>query len=292
VKLIFSRKGFDAKYGGCASPIFENDAMVSLPIPAPSQINYGDIWYDGAPLARHVAALTRGRIGASHTAHLDPDLRRDAFARHRGWRALFGQSDAAASHLQRMGVGPGDLFLFFGWFRRVERAGDGLRYRRDEPDLHVIFGWMQVGAAFAVTDALAAKLPWAAYHPHLSDERARRVNTLYAASDRLDSLELDLPGAGVFPSFRSELCLTETRRYRGRSMWRLPRWLGYRTRSPLSRHGDRTRWRTRRDHVELRTVPVGQEFVLDLDWYPESRAWLRDLICGACPIGPRRNASG
>ncbi len=282
MKLILSRKGFDAKYGGCASPIFEDDAMVSLPIPAPSQISYAGVSYDGASLARHVEELTRGRIGGDATAHLDPDLRRDALAhRTRGWRPLFGQSDAAARHLERLGVGPGDLFLFFGWFRRVTRNNGALRYVRDAPDLHVIFGWLQIGAAHNVDDALAARLPWAAYHPHLSDGRARRLNKLYIASDRLDSLGLDLPGAGALPRFRPELCLTKLEPYRGRSIWRLPRWMRYCAVAPLSRHADRARWRRFHDHVELRTVPVGQEFVLDLDAYRQARAWLRNLVGAA-----------
>jgi hypothetical protein len=289
MKLIFSRKGFDATYGECPSPIFEDDAMLSLPIPAPSQITYADISYDGAPLGHCVEALTRGRIGADATAHLDPDLRRDALARRsRGWRPLFGQADAAARHLERHGVGPGDLFLYFGWFRRVERSGGTLRYVRGAPDLHVIFGWLQIGAVHEANRALAARLPWAAYHPHLSDGRARRRNTLYIASARLDALGLDLPGAGVFPRFRPELCLTKTEPYRGRSIWRLPRWLGDRADAPLSRHGDRARWRSYGDHIELRTVPVGQEFVLELHAYPQSRAWLRMLIRGG--RRPKRQA--
>jgi hypothetical protein len=282
MKLILSRKGFDAKYGGCASPIFDDGAMVSLPIPAPSQITYADIRIDGASLARHVESLTRGRIGADATAHLDPDLRRDALAhRARGWRPLFGQSDAAARHLERLGVGPGDLFLFFGWFRRVTRDANRARYARDAPNLHVIFGWMQIGAVHAADRALAARLPWAASHPHLSDGRIRGLNKLYIASDRLDSLGLDLPGAGGFRRFRPELCLTKLAPYRGRSIWRLPRWMCWHADATLSYHRDRARWRTFRDHVELRTAPIGQEFVLDLDAYPESRAWLKRLFRGS-----------
>lgn len=53
-------------------------------------------------------------------AHLDPDLRRDALpTRPNGWRPAFGQSGAAAGHLFNQEVGIGDLFMFFGWFRKT-----------------------------------------------------------------------------------------------------------------------------------------------------------------------------
>ncbi|HEY6420462.1 MAG TPA: hypothetical protein VIX59_15825 [Candidatus Binataceae bacterium] len=283
MKLILSRKGFDAKYGGSASPIFEDESMLSLPIPRPSHLSYAAIRYRGASLAADVTSLSRGRIGGAATAHLDPDLRREAIVRARRWRPIFGQAGAAQSHLANCGVGPGDLFLFFGWFRRVERAGGKLRYVRGAPDLHVVFGWMQIGELHPVTQKLAEEMPWAAYHPHLSDGWDLKNNTIYVASERLSTLGLEIPGAGAFECFRPELCLTHTEPYRGRSTWRLPRWFRYPRGAALSRHGAAERWRGRRDHVELRTVPIGQEFVLDLDLreYPQAREWLTHLIAGA-----------
>ena len=50
--------------------------------------------------------------------------------REPGWRPLFGQEGAAETHLANQGVGTGDVFLFFGLFRPVEKAGDGWRYVR------------------------------------------------------------------------------------------------------------------------------------------------------------------
>lgn len=283
MKLILSRKGFDATYGGCASPIFEDGSMLSLPIPGPSRLSYAAIRHRGAPLAADVNSLSRGRIDGAATAHLDPDLRRDAIGRARQWRPIFGQAGAAQSHLANCGVGVGDLFLFFGWFRRVERVDGMLRYLRGAPDLHVVFGWMQVGQLHPVTEKLANQMPWAAYHPHLSDDRNLKNNTIYVASERLSALGLEIPGSGAVEQFRPELCLTHTEPYRGRSTWRLPRWFRVRRGAVLSRHDAPARWRGRRDHVELRTVPIGQEFVLDLDFEqcPPAREWLRHLVAGA-----------
>ena len=42
-----------------------------------------------------------------------------------GWQPLFGQDSAAETHLRNQGVGTGDIFLFFGLFRRVEQSAHG-----------------------------------------------------------------------------------------------------------------------------------------------------------------------
>jgi hypothetical protein len=277
MKLILSRKGFDASNGGCASPIFGDGTLCPLPIPdASSPISYGDIRdRRGESIARIVEQLTHGRIGANDRAHLDPDLRRNALPRRRGWRPIFGQAGAAAAHLARHQVGAGDVFLFFGWFRRVEQCARGIRFVSGAPDLHMIYGWMQVGEVLGVSTDTAHEIPWAAYHPHLSSVAPYKRNTIFVASSRLDSLGLALPGAGTFSHLRRELCLTASSADGGRSLWKLPRWFYPNGRPALSRHSDRKRWRRHGDTLHLRTVPIGQEFVLDLDFYPEASGWLR-----------------
>jgi hypothetical protein len=283
MKLILSRKGFDASWGGCASPIAEDDSLLSLPIPdRASSIRYRDIrGNNGDSIAPIVAQLSRGRIRAGDRAHLDPDLRSSSLRRLRGWRPLFGQAAAAQAHLARHQVGAGDVFLFFGWFRRVERKSGRFQFVRGAPDLHVIFGWMQVGQVVEVSATTAARMPWAAYHPHLVGTRCYSRNTLYVASPRIDTIGVDLPGGGVFPRFQPRLCLTNLEPYEGRSSWRLPRGINPDGRPALSRHGDCTRWLGGNDFVRLRSVPIGQEFVLDLDAYPEAREWLRDILGSA-----------
>ena len=57
-----------------------------------------------------------------------------------------------------------------------------------------------------VSDALATEIPWAQRHPHLSEPTRYKSNTLYLASERLLSLDLDSPGGGVFDRLRSEPC--------------------------------------------------------------------------------------
>jgi hypothetical protein len=120
VKLVLSRKGFDSSSGGAPSPILPDGTMFSLPVPlARSVKTYNDIrkGRDESTMVRLVEDLTGGNIGRDALAHLDPDLHHAALDRAPGWRPCFGQTDAAQTHLEGCGVGRGDLFLFFGWFR-------------------------------------------------------------------------------------------------------------------------------------------------------------------------------
>ena len=153
MKLVLSRKGFDASSGGNASPILPDATLVSLPIPSPtSPLTYDDVWLGDQSLGPLVEDLTRGRIRAGNGAHLDPDLRECAHDRRPGWRPLFGQDGTAQGHLRNAGVGVGDLFLFFGWFRQVERTATAYRFLRGAPDLHVVFGWLQIAIIVMVED--------------------------------------------------------------------------------------------------------------------------------------------
>jgi Nucleotide modification associated domain 3 len=143
VKIIISRKGFDSANGRVPSPIFADDTMLSLPIPYASGIPYDQI---NSPiegfrcLSEIVEQLARLD---DRPAHLDPDLDPGSIARLEGWRGILGQSSGAQTHLDNNLVGPGDLFLFFGLFRRVKsNAGDRLRFVADEPRRHVLFGWL------------------------------------------------------------------------------------------------------------------------------------------------------
>lgn len=253
MKLILSRKGFDSTAGGAASPILPDGSMVSLPIPdARSVVRYRDLG-----LGALVEDLTHRRVRAAARAHADPDLARGAF----------GQEGAAQTVLARAGVGPGDLFLYFGWFRRAEPRDGRWRYVTGAPDLHVLWGWLQIGAVMDPADAPG----WAASHPHVA-HRARRHNTLYLARPTL-TLAAGMPGAGTFARFADALVLTRPGSPR-RSLWSLPacfdRALGY--------HAAASRWRRRGDRVELQSVARGQEFVLDLAARPAAADWLADLF--------------
>lgn len=277
MKLILSRKAFDSGTGKVANPILDDGSMIPMPIPdKQSPIRYKDVTVAGQDLGKVAAELTNGRTRADHFAHLDPDLIESAYPREPGWRPIFGQVGAAQSVLAREGVGRGDLFLFFGWFRRVTSSGGRLRFVPGAPDLHVLWGWLQVDEVVPVGGV--EHPAWMAYHPHIASPRGRG-NTVYVARDKLvlDGIELDLPGAGVFDHYDDRLRLTKEGS--NRSIWELPSWFAPdSSRPPLGYHSDPDRWRLDGDRVELQSAARGQEFVLDTNWYPEAFGWLRGLL--------------
>jgi hypothetical protein len=144
MKLVVSRKGFDSSFGGCASPIFEDDTFASLPIPDKSgRFRFSDVGGKQriGSIVEDLTSRCRKPSKASDHVHLDPDLRFDSRPRKPGWRPLFGQAEAAQSHLDNYGVTEGDIFLFFGWFRRVEVSNGRFRFKPGAPDVHM-FVWM------------------------------------------------------------------------------------------------------------------------------------------------------
>lgn len=279
MKLILSRKGFDSSAGGKPSPIFPDGLMISLPIPdKASPIAYQDILGNQhASVGELVEDLAKRP--PAHRAHLDPDLSAHALPRMRGWRPIFGQEGAAEKHLENHGVGAGDVFVFFGRFRRVERTAARWQYVRSCRPVHVIFGWLQVAEMVPVCE-WPSGAKWAHYHPHFHRQR-HEANVIYVAAERLALPGLKssaIPGAGLFPCFTRQLQLTEPS-CRRTSRWLLPECFDPKDRrSVLTYHGDQSRWRKVKDGVMLKAASRGQEFVLDCDDYPEAVNWLRELM--------------
>lgn len=280
MKLIFSRKGFDSSAGGVPSPIFPDGRMVSLPIPdKKSVVNYGEITYENGSLGPLVQGLTGGRIPSNYRAHIDPDIVHDSLPRQPGWRPLFGQTGQAQSHLRNNNVGPGDLFLFFGLFRRVEMLNGSYTWMRDARPCHVIWGWLQVAEVLHLKNSRSQVYEWAQYHPHFN-RGADPNNVVYVARRHLQIGEVteSLPGAGTFPLFslRRQLTAPHAKKV---SIWELPGWFyPGENRKSLTYHSDIQRWKKRADRTELISVARGQEFVLDCDEYPEAIQWAYDLI--------------
>lgn len=277
MRLILSRKGFDSSAGKKPNLITEDGALVPLPIPdKTSGVPYDAIASPAGPLGQVVPTLTRDRSRADHFAHLDPDLDRRSMRRSRGWRPSFGQAGAAQGALAKAGVGKGDLFLFFGWFRQSHGHGQAIELERGAPDLHVVFGWLRVGRVIDLGSEDAPR--WAADHPHVrAPGRAR--NTLYVASDRLGLARLpgDLPGGGLFNALDPRLVLTEPGQPK-RSLWSLPRFFAPRRgREPLGYHSDPARWTRRRNGVRLQSAARGQEFVLEIKDDADAMEWLASL---------------
>jgi hypothetical protein len=285
MRIVLSRKGFDSQYGGVPSPILPSGEIVSFPIPArgdPHRI--GDLWPTESRFAQLIANLTDSRITSDARVHLDPDLDAAAVARPAGWRPAFGQIGAAQAHLANQGVGPGDLFLFFGWFRQVEKSAGCWRYVRGSPDLHLVFGYLQVEAVVPVPRVPTSTLrqfPWLASHPHVASagQYSSGNNTIYVGRERLDlgGVRSSLPGAGTLGRFAQQRQLTAPGRTR--SVWQLPSWFRpAEGRAGLSYHDNPARWSVQGDAVQLQTVAKGQEFVFDTANYPEAERWAAELL--------------
>jgi hypothetical protein len=257
--------------------------MVSMPIPDKnSRQAYADL---GSPIAGYknlgeiVDAMPTRVARSGDGAHLDPDLDREVISRAPGWRALFGQTSQAQSHLENSGVGVGDLFIYFGWFREVEEREGRIQWLRGSPEQHVIFGWLQVGEILRVGSNPSVP-DWAAYHPHTVAGAYPDSNTIYVASETLTlpGVESNAPGAGVFRRYDERRRLTAPDG-NGRSNWRLPTWFDpARTDVALTYHPKPSQWRVRETHVELDTVGRGQEFVFDADVYPEALTWFGSML--------------
>ena len=290
LKIILSRKGFDSQYGGKPSPIFPDGRALCLPIPtsARSPVDFGDVQYAGRSIGLLVEQLTQGAVSADRRCHLDPDLDATSLPRPDGWKPAFGQVGAAQSHLERQGVGPGDLFLFFAWFRKVEPdPRGGWRYVRGARDVHQLYGWLQIDKILRVgsnVEAARERWPWLAGHPHVNGVW-NSSNTIYTATNRLSLAEapVDLPGGGCFQSDNETLVLTDPKA-RTRSIWRLPSWFLPNNGTPrLTYHGNPTRWTRGGDWVILKTVAKGQEFVFDIAGSPQAFRWLARLFTGERP---------
>ena len=223
MKIVLSRKGFDSQYGGWASPILPDGRMLTLPIPATNGlVTYGGLSVgDGRSYLDVMRDLRRDRsnrllmyhrswlpLEEDMPAHLDPDLVASTIERLPGWRGMFGQANAASSHLRNRGVGPGDLFLFFGRFRQTWMEKGHLSQVHG-PDMHCIFGYLLVGEILPGTRA--TDFPkWALRHPHTQasflDSPNYKGNQIFVSAPTIPGTKI--PGWGRF-LWSERLRLTE-----------------------------------------------------------------------------------
>lgn len=311
MKLILSRKGFDSSAGGCPNPIFPDGSMLALPIPDPkSTVTYCDLQHhlpsgEVVEVSDLVSQLTKGKIKPAVGAHLDPDMISSAYSREPNWRPVLGQTGAAQGHLAKQGVDVGDVFLFFGLFRDVELYKEGRKKARwrfvpGSKPKHLLWGWLEIGEKLIIdqtnfSSSESGHLMWLEYHPHMHGEPDAN-NTLYLSSTMsmfADSpLDAKRAGHGIFDRVSEELILTQPSSYKNSpnkpSFWRLPEWFyPYQTdefhknreREPLSYHHKSNRWfEPSNGYCQLQSAARGQEFVLDVDQYPEAKTWLAGLI--------------
>ena len=155
-------------------------------------------------------------------------------------------------------------------------------------DIHVIFGWLQVGEKLHIGDSPSRDSypSWLEDHPHIQNAKDCPIkNTVYVASRNLvvNGEMLQRHGGGVSPNYSVARQLTHPHGL-GRSTWLLPDWFNpfLASRRPsLTYHPNRTSWGALGDaagHVTLKAAHIGQEFVLDTASYPEALPWLKGLF--------------
>ena len=218
MKIILSRKGFDSSNGGLPSPIMPDGTLLSMPIPSDDDVRFDELFYEGTSYSELLHQLAPKRF--FNSCHLDPDLRENCRKENpQNWVPAFGQISSAQGLLKNANVEEGDLFLFFGWFRKVELNNGYYRFVPrnkgsffDHSDLHVIYGFMQIGEIVKGKDRIA-KFTW---HPHSSINRYDvGSNTLYLPSKTL-SLLPEFNGCGTLDYRRNRVLTMEGK---GRATW-------------------------------------------------------------------------
>lgn len=288
MKVILSRKGFDSGTGRFPSPLLTDQGrFVSFPIPEVNKIyksdtgrRYSDLRV--SPAMTYLALMEQLGIGdfSDIFTHLDPDiLHAELVDREPGWKGIFGQCDAAAIHLMNNHVEPGDLFLFFGWFRDAQVKDGQYRYISGT-DRHIIWGYLQVGQ-IDIIDKENEYEAWKLRHPHYRN-RNRNNNTGYISREYL-SFAPELPGCGVFP-FHSSLVLSRGNPNK-RSEWSLPSFFAPASGTRMTYHENPERWHKDGDNCTLKSVSKGQEFVISGN--PRVEEWAKGLFF---PQSRRSNA--
>ena len=293
MKIIFSRKGFDGDNGGMPSAYVENGEMVSFPIPASGRadlIRYAEIRAEGISMQERIEQLCQGegKIFSPQRCHHDPDLVGDSRIRpsSEGWAGAFGQSGRPNDHLKNTDIAVGDLFLFFGWFKRAEQTDRGLHFVKKAPDQHALFGYLQIGKMWEAGDMQGIPSCFND-HPHVlqkhlsPDAEEQEAGTLYVAQKYLEipgvaAERLMIPDRGQCPGFgvfryAPNLVLTAENEKR-RSYWRLCDFFqGQIRKDYLTREGPNL-FRARR----------GQEFVVNTT--PQIREWVAERICAGMGV--------
>jgi len=260
-RIILSRKGFDSSSGKSASPIFKDKRLFSIPIPSknPSPHKYREVEIDGITADQALREASVRSVTVDDYCHLDPDLRKGF--------GLFGQASSSQSELRNKGVGKGDLFLFFGWFKQFSLAGE---------DLHHLFGWLQVEKILEkysdITNYLSEQK---LVHPHgFGKSSPFPNNALYIGRDRikLSNRVTEAPGFGLFRKSHPELILT--RKKHTRSEWSLPKKYFLGAKNPFL---NRLQWEDA-DQCSLKCRGQGQEYILNAEQNPKFISWAINLI--------------
>lgn len=296
-RIIISRKGFDGTAGGIDSPIFENGKILSFPIPEASDINYDDLFFlddsgNEVLYSKILKDLDYNFDKNGNTCHLDPDLlQHNQYNKPEKKYAIFGQADSAEGYLRkRVEVRKGDIFLFFGRFKKVIKNSNGCYEYSEKNSINVIWGYLQVGKILKDKEIIDENNEYS-WHPHVKNEKylfaeKNKKNTLYVASDYLDigdEIKLDgkYKGYGVFKySNDNEVYLNRVLTSPGESMstWKYQKFYDDENIYKVDRKN------SKKNKGFVQYLGQWQEIGLkndDTDLYKKQLEWLKEIIeCG------------
>jgi len=280
MKIILSRKGFDSKYGGVPSPIMPDGTLLSLPIPnvgddKKANIEYKNLQFEDTNYAQIIAALRKEKKDKFlyEKCHLTPFLRKELLPRSEKWQQGYRQSEQSLSHLLNQKVEKDDLFLFFGWFRDVEKIDGKYQYVRNSKGRHIIFGYLQVGDILA--NPTGEQFPWSIPQEHLGEKIKNKA--FFVARPTL-SWDETKPGAGVL-KYKPELVLTKEGM--PRSCWKLDDFMNNED-IKISFHNENSWRKDEKGKVDyFKSAEIGQEFVIsseNKDLMLKLQNWASNLI--------------
>jgi len=153
--------------------------------------------------------------------------------------------------------------LFFGWFKTTEYdSNNKLKYKAGSPDLHIIYGYLQVGRIYQCTGNYTDDVK---HHAHLNGSFINKQNnSLYVARNTF-SLDEKCKGSGCF-KYSENLVLTAAGM--SRSRWKPHSFF---TELPMTYHNKNS---IKNNYFQ--SAAQGQEFIMNSN--EKLRNWVKNLI--------------
>ena len=145
-----------------------------MPIPEPfppSPKRYKDLHLNGISGAEALEECSATSVSIENFCHYDPALNKK--------EGVFGQAGSSQTELSNRGVGNGDLFLFFGFYKN---------FAIKKIELHHLFGWLQIEKIIKGDEEIRSYLVQNNIeHPHGYGElNTYKNNTIYIGKKNLE----------------------------------------------------------------------------------------------------------
>ena len=170
------------------------------------------------------------------------------------------------------------LFLFFGWFNRLEKVNEKFKYlpfkNYSKEGVHLIYGYLQIGSILKIDEKNTLK-GWEG-HPHeIQKKYYGGKNCIYVARDKF-SEDDTLSGAGLL-KFSEKLILTESNK--SRANWSLPTFFHPDNGVDISYlPNTNDKWRIENNRAKVKAYGQFQELIVKKDKNKLIENWAIDLI--------------